>query len=187
VPDVVGSHIARRRRLKHRRSRPRQGRRPRPTRAGFITTDDTLRTNGRAFSRSADCTDAAPSPHTSYNDSNRRREPGCDGEDRASGSPAGVLRSIPTAASTLRHDRSGSAQIRPSGLIATMPMEDVSRAFEKRDAGLHEDLVDKETRQFSAAALFGLNEHEIVHTILDQIYGKCALHRDGARAALHSA
>jgi pyruvate/2-oxoglutarate dehydrogenase complex dihydrolipoamide dehydrogenase (E3) component len=52
-----------------------------------------------------------------------------------------------------------------------MPMEDVSRAFEKGEThGFMKIMVDKETRQFLGAALFGLNGDEIVHTILDQMY-----------------
>ena len=58
-------------------------------------------------------------------------------------------------------------------LIATMPMEDVSRAFEKGETqGFMKILIDKETRQFLGAALLGLNGDEIVHTILDQMYAK---------------
>jgi pyruvate/2-oxoglutarate dehydrogenase complex dihydrolipoamide dehydrogenase (E3) component len=66
--------------------------------------------------------------------------------------------------------------VRKSGrpaLIATMPMEDVSRAFEKGEThGFMKILVDRETRQFLGAALLGLNSDEIVHAILDQMYAK---------------
>ena len=68
------------------------------------------------------------------------------------------------------------AEVRKSGrpaLIATMPMEDVSRAFEKGEtSGFMKILVDKETKQFLGASLFGLNGDEIVHTMLDQMYAK---------------
>ena len=51
------------------------------------------------------------------------------------------------------------AEVRKSGrpaLIATMPMEDVSRAFEKGETkGFMKILVDKETKQFLGASLFG--------------------------------
>jgi len=68
------------------------------------------------------------------------------------------------------------AEVRKSGrpaLIATMPMEDVSRAFEKGEtSGFMRILVDRETKQFLGASFFGLNGDEIVHTVLDQMYAK---------------
>ncbi len=68
------------------------------------------------------------------------------------------------------------AEVRKSGrpaLIATMPMEDVSRAFEKGETnGFMKILVDKETKQFLGASFLGLNGDEVIHTVLDQMYAK---------------
>jgi pyruvate/2-oxoglutarate dehydrogenase complex dihydrolipoamide dehydrogenase (E3) component len=66
--------------------------------------------------------------------------------------------------------------VRKSGrpaLIATMPMEDVSRAYEKGETnGFMKILVDRETKQFLGASFLGLNGDEIIHTVLDQMYAK---------------
>src|SRR5258707_9466292 len=68
------------------------------------------------------------------------------------------------------------AEVRKSGppaLIATMPMEDVSRAYEKGETnGFMKILVDRETKQFLGASFLGLNGDEIIHTVLDQMYAK---------------
>ena len=70
------------------------------------------------------------------------------------------------------------AEVRKSGqpaLIATLPMEDVSRAFEKGEtSGFIKILVDRETKQFLGASFFGLSGDEIVHTVLDQMYAKAS-------------
>src|SRR5262249_58974181 len=68
------------------------------------------------------------------------------------------------------------AEVRKSGraaLIATMPMEDVSRAYEKGETkGFMKILVDKETKQILGASLLGLSGDEVIHSILDIMYAK---------------
>src|SRR5205814_7041856 len=68
------------------------------------------------------------------------------------------------------------AEVRKSGkpaLIATMAMEDVSRAFEKGETkGFMKILVDKETKQILGASLLGLSGDEAIHCILDVMYAK---------------
>jgi pyruvate/2-oxoglutarate dehydrogenase complex dihydrolipoamide dehydrogenase (E3) component len=58
-------------------------------------------------------------------------------------------------------------------LIATMAMEDVSRAFEKGETkGFMKILVDKETKQILGASLLGISGDEAIHCILDVMYAK---------------
>src|SRR6516225_3453623 len=67
-------------------------------------------------------------------------------------------------------------QARESGrevLVATMAMEDVSRAYEKGETkGFMRILIDKETKQILGASLLGLSGDEVIHSILDVMYAK---------------
>jgi pyruvate/2-oxoglutarate dehydrogenase complex dihydrolipoamide dehydrogenase (E3) component len=141
---------------------------------GFITVDDRLQTSVPGIYALGDCNGRGAFTHTSYNDFEIVAANLIDGESRS------VTDRI--AAYALYTDpplgRCGmtEAEVRKSSrpaLIATMPMEDVSRAFEKGETqGFMKILVDKETKQFLGASLFGLNGDEIVHTILDQMYAR---------------
>jgi pyruvate/2-oxoglutarate dehydrogenase complex dihydrolipoamide dehydrogenase (E3) component len=68
------------------------------------------------------------------------------------------------------------SQVRKSGkpaLIATMAMEDVSRAYEKGETkGFMKILVDRESKQILGASLLGLSGDEVIHCILDVMYAK---------------
>jgi pyruvate/2-oxoglutarate dehydrogenase complex dihydrolipoamide dehydrogenase (E3) component len=74
--------------------------------------------------------------------------------------------------------RAGMTQteVRKSGrpaLVATKPMENVSRAREKGETkGFMKILVDKETKQILGASLLGLACDEVIHCILDVMYAK---------------
>jgi pyruvate/2-oxoglutarate dehydrogenase complex dihydrolipoamide dehydrogenase (E3) component len=175
APDVVGSHLL-----------LAVGRRPNTDdlgldkagvatdARGFITVDDRLQTNVPGVFALGDCNGRGAFTHTSYNDFEIVAANLLDGGNRR------VTDRI--AAYALYTDpplgRCGmtEAEVRKSGkpaLIATMPMEDVSRAFEKGETqGFMKILVDRETKQFLGASFFGLNGDEIVHTVLDQMYGK---------------
>jgi pyruvate/2-oxoglutarate dehydrogenase complex dihydrolipoamide dehydrogenase (E3) component len=174
-PDVIGSHLL-----------LAVGRRPNTDdlgldkagiatdARGFIATDDKLRTNVPGIFALGDCNGRGAFTHTSYNDFEIVAANLLDGEDRRTGDrlTAYALYTDPP----LGRCGMTEAEVRKSGrpaLIATMPMEDVSRAFEKGETGgFMKILVDRETRQFLGASLFGLNGDEIVHTILDQMYAK---------------
>ena len=57
--------------------------------------------------------------------------------------------------------------------MATMAMEDVSRAYEKGETkGFMRILIDKETKQILGASLLGLSGDEVIHSILDVMYAK---------------
>ena len=66
------------------------------------------------------------------------------------------------------------AEVRTSGkpaLIATIAMEDVSRAFEKGETkGFMKILVDHDSKQILGASCLGLTGDEVIHCILDLMY-----------------
>jgi pyruvate/2-oxoglutarate dehydrogenase complex dihydrolipoamide dehydrogenase (E3) component len=141
---------------------------------GFITVDDRLRTNVEGIFALGDCNGRGAFTHTAYNDFEIVAANLLDGEDRrvTDRIMAYALYTDPP----LGRCGMTEAEVRKLGrpaLIATMPMEDVSRAFEKGEtSGFMKILVDKETKQFLGASLLGLNGDEIVHTILDQMYAR---------------
>ena len=141
---------------------------------GYITVDDKLQTNVPGIFALGDCNGRGTFTHTSYNDFEIVAANLLDGEQRS-------VKERLTAYALYTDPPLGrcgmtEAEVRKAGrpaLIATMPMEDVSRAFEKGETnGFMKILVDKETKQFLGASFFGLNGDEIVHTVLDQMYAK---------------
>jgi pyruvate/2-oxoglutarate dehydrogenase complex dihydrolipoamide dehydrogenase (E3) component len=141
---------------------------------GYITVDDQLRTNVPGIFALGDCNGRGAFTHTAYNDFEIVAASLLDGDARrvTDRLPAYALYTDPP----LGRCGMTEAEVRKSGrpaLIATMPMEDVGRAFEKGETqGFMKILVDKETKQFLGASFFGLNGDEIIHTVLDQMYAK---------------
>jgi len=141
---------------------------------GYITVDDRLQTNVPGIFALGDCNGGGAFTHTSYNDFEIVAANLLDGEDRKVSDriTAYALYTDPP----LGRCGMTEGEVRKSGrpaLIATMPMEDVSRAFEKGEtSGFMKILVDNESKPFLGASLFGLNGDEIVHTILDQMYAE---------------
>ena len=68
------------------------------------------------------------------------------------------------------------ADVRKAGrpaLIATLAMEDVSRAFERGETnGFMKVLVDRDSKQILGASFLGLAGDEVIHCILDVMYTK---------------
>jgi pyruvate/2-oxoglutarate dehydrogenase complex dihydrolipoamide dehydrogenase (E3) component len=141
---------------------------------GYIQVDDQLRTKVPGIWALGDCNGRGAFTHTSYNDFEIVAANLLDNDPRR------VSDRITTYA--LYTDpplgRAGmtEAEVRKSGrpaLIATMPMEDVSRAYEKGETkGFMKILVDKETKQILGASLLGLSGDEVIHCILDVMYAK---------------
>jgi len=141
---------------------------------GYIQVDDQLRTNVPGIWAMGDCNGRGAFTHTSYNDfeivaanildNDRRRV-----TDRIT---AYALYTDPP----LGRIGMTEAEVRKTGkpaLISTMPMEDVSRAFEKGETkGFMKILVDRESKQILGASFLGLAGDEVVHCILALMYAK---------------
>jgi pyruvate/2-oxoglutarate dehydrogenase complex dihydrolipoamide dehydrogenase (E3) component len=141
---------------------------------GYIQVDDQLRTEVPGIWALGDCNGRGAFTHTSYNDFEIVAANLLDNDPRRVSDriTAYALYTDPPLG------RAGmtEAEVRKSGrpaLIATMPMEDVTRAYEKGETkGFMKILVDKETKQILGASLLGLSGDEVIHCILDVMYAK---------------
>jgi pyruvate/2-oxoglutarate dehydrogenase complex dihydrolipoamide dehydrogenase (E3) component len=141
---------------------------------GYIKVDDQLRTNVPGIWALGDCNGRGAFTHTSWNDFEIVAANLLDNDPRRVSDriDAYALYTDPPLG------RAGmtEAQVRKSGrpaLIATMAMEDVSRAVEKGETkGFMKILVDEETKQILGASLLGLAGDEVIHCILDVMYAK---------------
>jgi pyruvate/2-oxoglutarate dehydrogenase complex dihydrolipoamide dehydrogenase (E3) component len=141
---------------------------------GYIEVDDQLRTNVPGIWALGDCNGKGAFTHTTWNDFEIVAANLLDNEPRRVSDriTAYALYTDPPLG------RAGmtEAEVRKTGrpaLIATMAMEDVSRAFEKGETkGFMKILVDKETKQILGASLLGLSGDEVIHCILDIMYAK---------------
>jgi pyruvate/2-oxoglutarate dehydrogenase complex dihydrolipoamide dehydrogenase (E3) component len=141
---------------------------------GFIQVDDQLRTNVPGIWAMGDCNGRGAFTHTSYNDFEIVAANILDNDPRR------VTDRI--AAYALYTDpplgRAGmtEAEVRNSGkgaLMSKLPMEDVSRAFERGETqGFMKVLVDGDTKQILGAVFLGLNGDEVIHCVLDLMYAK---------------
>jgi pyruvate/2-oxoglutarate dehydrogenase complex dihydrolipoamide dehydrogenase (E3) component len=141
---------------------------------GYITVDDQLRTNVPGIFALGDCNGRGAFTHTAWNDFEIVAANLLDGGERRVGDriTAYALYTDPP----LGRCGMSETEVRKSGkpaLIATMPMEDVSRAYEKGETqGFMKVLVDKETKRFLGASFLGLNGDEVIHTVLDLMYAQ---------------
>jgi pyruvate/2-oxoglutarate dehydrogenase complex dihydrolipoamide dehydrogenase (E3) component len=141
---------------------------------GYIRVDDQLRSNVPGIWALGDCNGRGAFTHTSWNDFEIVAANILDNDPRRVSDriDAYALYTDPPLG------RAGmtEAEVRRSGrpaLIATMAMEDVSRAFEKGETkGFMKILVDNETKQILGASLLGLGGDEVIHCILDVMYAK---------------
>ena len=141
---------------------------------GYIEVDDQLQTNVPGIWALGDCNGRGAFTHTSWNDFEIVVANLLDNDPRRVSDriTAYALYTDPPLG------RAGmtEAEVRKSGrpaLIASMAMEDVSRAFEKGETkGFMKILVDGETKQILGASLLGLAGDEAIHCILDVMYAK---------------
>jgi pyruvate/2-oxoglutarate dehydrogenase complex dihydrolipoamide dehydrogenase (E3) component len=141
---------------------------------GFIVTDDRLQTSVPGIWALGDCNGRGAFTHTSY----------YEGDIVATNLLEGAQRSVQdriTAYALYTDPPLGRAgmtetEARAAGhriLVGTIPMEDVSRAFEKSETlGLMKIVVDGETQQILGAAFLGTGCDEAVHCVLDTMYAK---------------
>ena len=141
---------------------------------GYIQVDDQLRTNVPGIWALGDCNGRGAFTHTSWNDFQIVAANLLDNDprrvsDRITAYALYIDPPLGRAGMT-------EAEVRKSGrpaLIATMAMEDVSRAYEKGETkGFMKILVDKATKQVLGASLLGLSGDEVIHCILDIMYAK---------------
>ena len=141
---------------------------------GYIVVDDKLRTNAPGVWALGDCNGRGAFTHTSWNDFEIVAANLLDNDQRRVSDriTAYALYTDPPLG------RAGltETEVRKSGrpaLIATMAMEDVSRAYEKGETkGFMKILVDRETKQILGASFLGLSGDEVIHTIIDVMYAK---------------
>jgi pyruvate/2-oxoglutarate dehydrogenase complex dihydrolipoamide dehydrogenase (E3) component len=141
---------------------------------GFVETDEELRTNVPGIWALGDCNGRGAFTHTAWNDYEIVASNILDnGSRRVSDRiPAYALYTDPPLG------RAGitETEVRKSGrpaLKATMPMKDVSRAFEKGETkGFMKILIDKQTKLILGASLLGTSGDEVIHCILDVMYAK---------------
>jgi len=141
---------------------------------GYIQVDDQLRTNVPGIWVMGDCNGRGAFTHTSYNDFEIVAANILDNDQRrvTDRITAYALYTDPP----LGRVGMTEAEVRKAGipaLISTMPMEDVSRAFEKGETkGFMKILVDRDSKQILGASFLGLAGDEVIHCILDLMYAK---------------
>ena len=152
---------------------------------GFIQVDDQLRTNVPGIWALGDCNGQGAFTHTSYNDFEIVAANLLDNDPRRVSDriTAYNLYTDPP----LGRVGMTEAEVRKSGrpaLMATMAMEDVSRAFEKGETqGFMKILVDAETKQILGASILGVGGDEVIHSHSRPDVRQGALHGDAARRA----
>jgi pyruvate/2-oxoglutarate dehydrogenase complex dihydrolipoamide dehydrogenase (E3) component len=143
-------------------------------RHGYIQVDDTLCTNVAGIWALGECNGRGAFTHTAYNDSEIVGANLLDGETRSTADriPAYALFTDPPlgrAGLTETEARAAGHNV----LVGTMPMEDVSRAYEKGETlGLMKIIVDGNTKAILGAAILGTGGDEAVHCVLDLMYAR---------------
>jgi pyruvate/2-oxoglutarate dehydrogenase complex dihydrolipoamide dehydrogenase (E3) component len=141
---------------------------------GYIKVDAALRTNVAGIFAMGDCNGRGAFTHTSYNDFEIIAANLFDGEPRRIEDRIltyGLFIDPPLGRAGMTE-----AEVRKKGikaLVATMPMEDVGRAYERSETkGFMKIIVDAESKQILGAALLGIEGDEIVQGLLDMMYAK---------------
>src|SRR6266700_7796336 len=141
---------------------------------GYIQVEDQLRTNVPGIWAMGDCNGRGAFTHTSYNDFEIVAANILDNDQRrvTDRITAYALYTDPP----LGRVGMTEAEVRKTGrpaLISTIPMEDVSRAFEKGETkGFMKILVDRDSKQILGASFLGLTGDEVIHCIIDLMYAK---------------
>src|SRR5262249_26417254 len=141
---------------------------------GYIQVDDQLRTNVPGIWAMGDCNGRGAFTHTSYNDFEMVQ--GKIWKNDQGGGPTGITAYALYTDPPLGRVGMTEAEVRKTGtpaLISIMPMEDVSRAFEKSETkGFMKILVNRDSKQILGASFLGLTGDEVIHCILDLMYAK---------------
>jgi pyruvate/2-oxoglutarate dehydrogenase complex dihydrolipoamide dehydrogenase (E3) component len=141
---------------------------------GYIQVDDELHTNVSDVWAMGDCNGRGAFTHTSWNDFEIVAANLLDNDPRRVSDriTAYALYTDPPLG------RAGmtETEVRKTGkraLIATMAMEDVSRAYERGETkGFMKILVDRDSKHVLGASFLGLSGDEVIHCVLDIMYAK---------------
>jgi pyruvate/2-oxoglutarate dehydrogenase complex dihydrolipoamide dehydrogenase (E3) component len=141
---------------------------------GFITVDDSLRTNVPGIWALGDCNGRGAFTHTSYNDYEIVAGNLLNGENRKVSdriTAYALYIDPPLGRAGMTDD-----QVRKSGrkaLVGQRPMTRVGRAIEKGETqGFMKITVDADTKEILGAAILGTGGDEAIHCILDTMYAK---------------
>jgi len=141
---------------------------------GYISVNDLLETSVPGIWALGDCNGMGAFTHTAYNDAEIVAANLLDGGTRRL-SDRIVAYNLYTDPPLGRIGMT-EAEVRKAGrpaLMATMAMEDVSRAFEKGETlGFMKILVDGESRHVLGASILGVGGDEVIHVLLTLMYAK---------------
>ncbi len=140
---------------------------------GYIRVDETLQTSAPDVYALGDCNGHGAFTHTAYNDYEIVADNLLCGAHRKLSDriPIYALFTDPPLGRVGRTE----AQARRDGYhlrIGRMPMSDVARARERGETqGFMKVLVDADSREILGAAILGVGGDEVVHSLLDAMYG----------------
>jgi pyruvate/2-oxoglutarate dehydrogenase complex dihydrolipoamide dehydrogenase (E3) component len=140
---------------------------------GFITVDEQLRTSVDGVWALGDCNGRGAFTHTSYNDHEIVAANLLEGGTRRVSDriPAYALFTDPPLARIGMSEAEVRAARRPA-LVGVLPMTRVGRARERGETqGFMKVLVDARTDRLLGAALLCIDGDEVVHALLDAMYG----------------
>jgi pyruvate/2-oxoglutarate dehydrogenase complex dihydrolipoamide dehydrogenase (E3) component len=145
---------------------------------GYIVTDDSLQTSVPGILALGDCNGRGAFTHTSYNDGeiaagNLLNEAHLSVRDRITAYALYTDPPLGRAGLTL-------AQAQAAGhrtLVGKIPMEGVSRAYEKSETfGFMKIVVDADAGTILGASFLGTGCDEVIHCVLDVMYAKAPYH-----------
>jgi pyruvate/2-oxoglutarate dehydrogenase complex dihydrolipoamide dehydrogenase (E3) component len=141
---------------------------------GYISVNDRLEASVPGVWAMGDCNGKGAFTHTAYNDAEIVAANLLDNGTRRV-SDRIVAYNLYTDPPLGRIGMT-EAEVRKAGrpaLMATMAMEDVSRAFEKGETlGFMKILVDGESRHVLGASIIGVGGDEVIHALLTLMYAK---------------
>jgi pyruvate/2-oxoglutarate dehydrogenase complex dihydrolipoamide dehydrogenase (E3) component len=140
---------------------------------GYVKVDETLATSAQNVYALGDCNGRGAFTHTAYNDYEIVADNLLNGAHRKVSDriPIYALFTDPPLGRLGRTE----AEARQEGydiLIGRMPMTDVARARERGETqGFMKVLVDARSKQILGAAILGVGGDEVVHSLVDAMYG----------------
>lgn len=154
---------------------------------GYIEVDGGLQTSNPRVWALGDCNGKGAFTHTAYNDFEIVADNLLDGAARkwTDRVPVYALYTDPP----LGRVGMNEGEIRGAGLAALVgkrPMSKVSRAVEKGEtAGFLKIYVESSSRRILGASLLGMSADEVVHSLIDAVYGEIPVEEFRRRVRIH--